>query len=63
MTSEDFPMSSQLPYSESIIIPDIYIYLIYIDQTQQSASYLSKTQSIHKYSPDQMSENPDSGED
>ncbi|CAK88316.1 unnamed protein product (macronuclear) [Paramecium tetraurelia] len=48
MTSEDFPVSSQLPYSEN--------------QTQQSASYLSKTQSIHK-NPDQLSENPDSVED
>ncbi|CAD8141477.1 unnamed protein product [Paramecium pentaurelia] len=49
MTSEDFPMSSQLPYSEN--------------QTQQSASYLSKTQSIHKCNPEQLSENPDSVED
>ncbi|CAD8056221.1 unnamed protein product [Paramecium sonneborni] len=49
MTSEDFPMSSQFPYSEN--------------QTQQSASYLSKTQSIHKVNPEQLSENPDSIED
>ncbi|CAD8157174.1 unnamed protein product [Paramecium octaurelia] len=63
MTSEDFPISSQLPYSESIYTLDINIYQIYIDQTQQSASYLSKTQSVHKYSPEQLSENPDSEED
>ncbi|CAD8078025.1 unnamed protein product [Paramecium primaurelia] len=63
MTSEDFPMSSQLPYSESIYTLDINIYQIYIDQTQQSASYLSKTQSVHKYSPEQLSDNPDSEED
>ncbi|CAD8094343.1 unnamed protein product [Paramecium sonneborni] len=49
MTSEDFPMSSQLPYSEN--------------QTQQSPSYLSKTQSVHKYSPDHLSDNPDSDGD
>ncbi|CAD8059206.1 unnamed protein product [Paramecium sonneborni] len=49
MTSEDFPMSSQLPYSEN--------------QTQQSASYISKTQSIHKGNPEQLSENPDSIEE
>ncbi|CAD8097885.1 unnamed protein product [Paramecium sonneborni] len=63
MTSEDFPMSSQLPYSESIYTFDINIYQIYIDQTQQSASYLSKTQSIHKYSPEHLSDNPDSDGD
>ncbi|CAD8181611.1 unnamed protein product [Paramecium octaurelia] len=45
MTSEDFPMSSQLPYSEN--------------QTQRSASYLSKTQSVHKQSPE-ISDNQDS---
>ncbi|CAD8085394.1 unnamed protein product [Paramecium primaurelia] len=49
MTSEDFPMSSQLPYSEN--------------QTQHSASYMSKTQSVHKQSPEKLSDNQDSDGD